>query len=345
MTRYKYLDYCKGIGILLIVFAHSIQYFPSMQLINGYVISFHVPIFFVASGNLAYLKINQNILVSEFIKKKAKQLLIPYLVFSIFNSVLKLTVLIMTNGLTKSVLTDELIALFITGNGTVWFLMTLFITEIIFVMIKVKINFKPSVYGIWIIIGGISTMIPYVLGETTNPFLGVIYRVLAAIGYYILGLFLGLLLKKIKMFEIERIGIVVFLLGTIVYIVFQNAPVFFDYKFENIITATITSGCLSVAVLFFSYVMERVIESNLFLNKLEFIGRNSLVIMLAHPTILLCFTFPFGSYFLQISDLMGIGVSLLLFLSITILCIPVVWFINKYCPVLIGKDYKKNKEI
>ena len=55
--RYQYIDYTKGIGILLIMFAHVSQYFQPMSTVNSFVVSFHVPIFFIASGILmGYIK-------------------------------------------------------------------------------------------------------------------------------------------------------------------------------------------------------------------------------------------------------------------------------------------------
>lgn len=65
------LDIMKGIGILLVVFAHIFHN-------NGIVYQFHMPLFFILSGAaMTYSK-------SGFsLKKKAKTLLVPYFMFSL----------------------------------------------------------------------------------------------------------------------------------------------------------------------------------------------------------------------------------------------------------------------
>ena len=69
----------------------------------------------------------------NFLIKKAKSLLLPYIIFSILNSAVKFSVLFMKHSLTVDAVKSELIQLCITGNGTVWFLLTLFLTETIYV--------------------------------------------------------------------------------------------------------------------------------------------------------------------------------------------------------------------
>ncbi len=135
-ARYEYLDYAKCIGILLIMFAHVTQYFSPMQSLNGYASSFRVPIFFVVAGCLAWYRRDKEIKLSVYIKKRAVSLLIPYVIFSVINSALKLGVLLIKGGITSSVLIEEAEDFFITGNGTVWFLVTLFAIEIIYAVIS-----------------------------------------------------------------------------------------------------------------------------------------------------------------------------------------------------------------
>ena len=130
-SRRPIYDYAKGIGILAIVMAHCIQYFASMQGVNGWICSFHVPIFFVISGCIAFIQADKNENFKEFIQKKFKTLIIPYIIFSLINSILKLGVLFVTKGITDEVIKEECIALFITGNGTVWFLVTIFFVYLI----------------------------------------------------------------------------------------------------------------------------------------------------------------------------------------------------------------------
>lgn len=69
--RDKSLDIMKGIGILLVVFAHVFHK-------SGVIYQFHMPLFFILSGAaMTYSKSGYSL------KKKVKSLLIPYFVFSL----------------------------------------------------------------------------------------------------------------------------------------------------------------------------------------------------------------------------------------------------------------------
>lgn len=75
IKRDQRLDIMKGIGILLVVFAHVFHK-------SGIIYQFHMPLFFILSGvAMIYSK-------SGFsLKKKAKTLLVPYFIFSIISFV------------------------------------------------------------------------------------------------------------------------------------------------------------------------------------------------------------------------------------------------------------------
>ena len=80
MKRLKYLDIARGIGILLIVLCHILDYNDP---INIYICSFNVPIFFIISGCI-YSNKEKKISFKDNLIKRSK-LLIPYVVFSIYH--------------------------------------------------------------------------------------------------------------------------------------------------------------------------------------------------------------------------------------------------------------------
>ena len=63
------LDVAKGIGIIMVVWAHA------SGPLSDYITQFHMPFFFFVSG-LLYK--NSNISCQEYIKKKVKTLLMPF---------------------------------------------------------------------------------------------------------------------------------------------------------------------------------------------------------------------------------------------------------------------------
>jgi len=82
MTYYKWIDVAKGIGILLVVVGHAINYLnpenttATLTLIRDLIYSFHMPLFFFLSGFL----LHYTAIPREFMLKKVKKLVIPYFV-------------------------------------------------------------------------------------------------------------------------------------------------------------------------------------------------------------------------------------------------------------------------
>nr|WP_294677449.1 acyltransferase family protein [uncultured Blautia sp.] len=72
--RVTYIDIAKGLAILCVIIGHTTQYID-IGIINPFVFSFHMPLFFVLSGWC--MKENHRP-YKELVRLKAKQLLIPY---------------------------------------------------------------------------------------------------------------------------------------------------------------------------------------------------------------------------------------------------------------------------
>ena len=77
MNRDKTIDVLKGIGIILVVIGHS----GCPNLLKDFIYSFHMPLFFIASGYF----FNENYLESkkEYFKRKVHGVYLPYLKWSV----------------------------------------------------------------------------------------------------------------------------------------------------------------------------------------------------------------------------------------------------------------------
>ena len=76
--RDTFLDFCKGIAIFLVVLGHVLE--KSMHQMNSlydFIYLFHMPFFFMLSGYLAWRVKRFDF---SFFKKKARTLLLPYIV-------------------------------------------------------------------------------------------------------------------------------------------------------------------------------------------------------------------------------------------------------------------------
>lgn len=119
MNRIQSLDNAKGIGIILVVIGHSVDVFSS---IGVGISSFHMPLFFILSGFLFNEYINP---LKEFLFKRTKQLLIPFVAFSIM-------IAFMQSILLPSY---SLLELQEKAPGALWFIGILYLAEIIYAFI------------------------------------------------------------------------------------------------------------------------------------------------------------------------------------------------------------------
>ena len=84
-NRIEWIDYSKGILIILVIAGHAIPEFDlHLDYLAHFIYSFHMPAFFILSGYLFRYK--KDINTVEFAKKKAKQLLIPYIICLLYTS-------------------------------------------------------------------------------------------------------------------------------------------------------------------------------------------------------------------------------------------------------------------
>ena len=142
MERNKVLDIAKGLGILLVVFAHTLQIRNG---IAGIIYFFHMPLFFFLSGMALYYtyKKKENISFKEFTIKKAKSILVPYLVFGLLCFAYWVLIERGIRAQENISVLQTFINIFLARtvkyvyafNAALWFLPCLFAAEIIFYFI------------------------------------------------------------------------------------------------------------------------------------------------------------------------------------------------------------------
>lgn len=116
--RLEYIDIAKGIGILLVVVQHLTA---KTSILNIYISSFHMPLFFMLSGML--YNPSRHPAFWEYAKRKMAVLLKPLLIFIIIN--LALTYLLRLNYYTIESIID------LHFPAAMWFVWILFLTELI----------------------------------------------------------------------------------------------------------------------------------------------------------------------------------------------------------------------
>lgn len=140
--RVSYLDVCKGLGIVLVVWGHVFTTNP----IRTWIYSFHMPLFFFLSGYLFFSDKSESFKI--FAAKKFRSILIPYFCFASISYVYWL--LIERRFRPDSLLVPPikpLLGIFygdgvdpwLTFNIALWFLPCLFATELAFFWIRKNI--------------------------------------------------------------------------------------------------------------------------------------------------------------------------------------------------------------
>lgn len=133
--RLDYIDIAKGIGIILVVLGH-VTYIPEPA--RAWISTFHMPFFFVIAGVLMAIKNEVEAEYKELAIRKARGLLIPYLWFSLAYAVIDLVNIYIHNIDWKTYIYNQLSSVTLYGSGALWFLPALFLGELIFIFIYKK---------------------------------------------------------------------------------------------------------------------------------------------------------------------------------------------------------------
>lgn len=132
--RLEYLDAVKGIGILCITLLHFEDgVFPIW--LNTWISLFMITTFYFTSGWTSYIR-NRNITPNGLLKKRLKQLGIPYLWFTLLILIFETTLVILGVLDLKIVFRDCYKFIVLHGIGTLWFLPVLMFAEWLFCIIR-----------------------------------------------------------------------------------------------------------------------------------------------------------------------------------------------------------------
>ena len=80
-NRIEYLDIARCIGIILMIMGHV----GFSKRFDHFIHAFNMPMFFIISGYLFTLKHQEELFFKEYLIKKFKSLIIPYISFGIFH--------------------------------------------------------------------------------------------------------------------------------------------------------------------------------------------------------------------------------------------------------------------
>lgn len=152
--RYGWIDYDRGISIILVTYRHCFQgmvkagldlkTYPWLEYINVFFFGFRMPLFFIASGMFFSGSIMKRG-INDYLKNRSYSILYPMLVWGIIQIALQLIFSDYTNS--KSEINFwSFINLIINprATGQFWYLNALFFVGVIYALLRVKLNFSKQ---------------------------------------------------------------------------------------------------------------------------------------------------------------------------------------------------------
>ncbi|MCR5023965.1 MAG: acyltransferase [Lachnospiraceae bacterium] len=170
MERIHYIDFAKGIGIILVILGH-ISYISDSTRI--FVVSFHMPLFFILSGILIHLRKETDRPLKDIAKNKFRRMMIPYFLYSTVGILIYIIYYLLTgrDGGFPTVLSDIVQTLTLYGYSVMWFLPAIFSAELLLIAIIRKFRTLPKILAIVMILT-VASMILNKYLESANTLYG-----------------------------------------------------------------------------------------------------------------------------------------------------------------------------
>ena len=342
-SREKFIDVARGLAIIFIVLGHTIVHSSNSFLLFKLLYSFHVVLFFIISGYTFSFENNKNFLL--FIKKKFKSIMIPYFIWA-FIYLVPYIILGSTVSDELNVQADFNLKILISNifygigsnsslkqNSSLWFLPALFMMKIIYYKL-IKISDKSKNKTLIVLLVSIILM---VLCSNFNFYLpwGINTALTLGVFYYI-----GWILKnKLDFLSFNNIYFFVFLLIGLISAFCNKTVSCIDFSYGNVFFMFFSGLFLSMCVLKLS----KIINSNFCL---EYIGKNTMGILIFHKLIILIFQTKLG-YISKLILNSNFAIELLISLFATGISILFSLIISKMilykASFLLGKNYTRKQ--
>lgn len=266
-NRKKYIDIAKGIGIIMVVWAHT------GAPLTEYVVQMHMPLFFLISGFLYSDRKN----VKTYIWGKVKSLYIPFVFWNIIG-------LVFWSVYSHKFLVKQIVLVLLTLTkdgqlfGATWFLATLFQVTLIYRLTDYFLKGNKYKSYILLVLFSLAGIVGFVITLPLTLSRTLILSMFFAIGAFAKNKGISFSISKSKMITSISFTVLFFVIGY-----FNDAKMSAN-EYSNPVLFVIGATISSYALIYFSRCLEE--NKNIILSKLvailSFIGRNSLDIVIWH---------------------------------------------------------------
>lgn len=336
--RLTYLDMAKGIGIFLVILGH-IEYIREDTL--KWISSFHMPLFFVIGGILAYEKREEGRPLFSALAARARGTLVPYAAFTI----MLLTMNTLEHFLEPGALSGAQLARqyvdAATGYGIhiLWFLPAYFTAGAIFLLLERRLRpVSRNLAVLLLAVGAYGVTVIFRLDQyavTDLPLIGfagmdlliTLLRGILAMPFLLMGWYLGAFYGRLPRKAFPVLALLLIPGG----ILALHLSVF-DLHYLYVEPWHYLAAFLSCAGL---TALMRALPA---IRPLAWLGRNSLVIMCTHAAFFVVYYVSLGMFFIDNriplpQPVFNLGVAVLVCAAE----IPVVLIFNRYFGYLLGR--------
>ncbi|MFY9242505.1 MAG: acyltransferase family protein [Polaribacter sp.] len=324
--RINWVDQLKGFGIILVIYGHN------LPVVEGYIYSFHMPLFFFIGGLFHPPKINLKI-----VKKRANQILVPYFLWS---CLLFLFWLLIGRKFGDSVflnysVLDHFLGIFYAQGGhpymswgvPMWFLPSIFFSFLVFGIVRKIKEEKYQILCVLVLIF-LGFLIPRLFG------IHIIWSLdisLVSLSFYALAFFLKDYIFKKKSIIQGNLVLVIFFIAHLLCSLFLIVKVdmyrsIYTNEFLFLLNAIIAIGFW---LLFFKRIKQ--------IKILTFFGKNTIPVLALHLRMLTVIKLILLLIFsVKVFNFNEFDKIVLVFFQLAFLY-PIILFTNKYLPILNGK--------
>lgn len=320
--RIEYIDIARGILIFLVIIGHVVIYENSdynirlYTYISKFIYTFHMPAFFLISGMIYKKERWQNTTFGKFLKRKIFTLIIPYVFFECIAIIYKAIVL-------KQAVVNGIYNMFTLkcNVGADWFLPAFFISNCLFFLFY-KASRKWSVYSI-LVIG--CFCLPIILPAT--HYFHILSRGLLGYGFMLCGYILKKFYLSDKQIRWNLNLVIAFFVVAICAKL--NSGDMYEVVIGNPLLYVL-GGCSGTYLILG---IAKQVHNKL----MQFLGENSLIVMGTHQLVI----YTVSAYIGVNSNYLF---SLFLIAIIVVIELPLIWLLNRFFPMCIGKCSLKSAE-
>lgn len=330
--RIDWIDTLRGLAMFFVIWGHC---FPNIKgRVRKWIYSFHMPIFFFISG-LTYKE--RDIEPRDFVKKKFKDLIVPYILFNIISYIV--LIIFYKKGIIEDFdYLENIIGAFYSQNealrmpcGPSWFLTTLFLVEVGFYYLKritkddFQLTISVIICGLISYVNSISHYQVYSPWHLESAFTGIVF--------YHMGYMLSKNMYRLDNFMEHKFkafftGGLLGLIGAIIT-VYNRRVSLNSNDYGSIILFYISCICTILGLIIFVrlFMKKSVVFKNVGTRTMFYIGYHRLLLFV------LAYYFPIA--------LKGNRNIFLLALYIMVVMFPFAYVADKFFPLLCGKIKKK----